>query len=119
MPSVYPSNEFEPLRTCLDGTGRETIELTVADAYAVPVREIRTSSRGRASAAFARQVAMYLAHVALGQTYSAIGRAFGRDRTTVAHACRLIEDCRDDPRTDDLLNTLEGVLGALAQRFRA
>jgi chromosomal replication initiation ATPase DnaA len=119
MQSVYLLEEYKPPRTRLDGTGRETIERTVAGAYAVPVREIRTSSRGRASVAFARQVAMYLAHVALGQNYSAIGRAFGRDRTTVAHACRLVEDRRDDPRTDNLLKVLEAALGVPAGRFRA
>jgi hypothetical protein len=36
-----------------------------------------------------------------------IGRAFGRDRTTVAHACRAIEDRRDDIWFDCRLATLE------------
>jgi chromosomal replication initiation ATPase DnaA len=36
-----------------------------------------------------------------------IGEAFGRDRTTVLHACGVIEDMRDDPRFDDEVSELE------------
>jgi hypothetical protein len=32
---------------------------------------------------------------------------FDRDRTTAAHACRTVEDCRDDPRFDAALDCLE------------
>lgn len=118
MQSVYSPKICESLPIVLGAVGCSVIETTVAAVYAVPVREIRTTSRGNASVAQARQVAMYLAHVALGLNYSAVGRAFGRDRTTVAHACRLVEDRRDDPCTDDLLNTLEQGLGGLAQQVR-
>jgi chromosomal replication initiation ATPase DnaA len=58
----------------------------------------------------ARQVAMYLANVAFGLTYSEIGAIFWRDRTTVAHACAVIEDLRDDPGVDRALAALEWVL---------
>ena len=50
---------------------------------------------------------MYLCHVAFGLDYSAVGRAFRRDRTTVRHACRVIEDSRDAASTDLLLMRLE------------
>jgi hypothetical protein len=43
----------------------------------------------------------------LGLNYSAAGRLFGRDRTTAAHACQLVEDRRDDPEIDRLLEMLE------------
>jgi hypothetical protein len=62
---------------------------------------------------------MYLAHVAFGLSYSEVGRAFGRDRTTAAHACRLIEDRRDEPPVDALLGALEHACGALRQRLSA
>src|SRR5882757_6457100 len=64
--------------------------------------------------AFARQVAMYLAHVAWGLTLTDVGHLFSRDRTTVAHACGLIEDSRDDPMLDRSLELLEGVLRAFS-----
>ena len=58
----------------------------------------------------ARQVAMYLAHVAWGLTLTEAGHVFARDRTTVAHACGLVGDSRDDPVLDRSLELLEGVL---------
>ena len=65
------------------------------------------------AAAFARQIAMYLAHVGFGLSMAEVGRAFGRDRTTVVHACHLIEDRRDDVRFDQLLDHLEQAATAL------
>ena len=65
------------------------------------------------AAAFARQIAMYLAHVGFGLSMAEIGRAFGRDRTTVVHACHLIEDRRDEMRFDHLLDHLEQAAIAL------
>jgi hypothetical protein len=65
------------------------------------------------AAAFARQIAMYLAHVGLGISMAEIGRAFGRDRTTVVHACHVIEDRRDDARFDRVLDHLEEAVRAL------
>lgn len=72
-------------------------------------------SRGSADAAFARQMAMYLCHVGFGISISRVALAFGRDRSTVAHACHLVEDRRDDPAFDQLLCALEqAVRGAPA-----
>ncbi|MGZ8330820.1 MAG: helix-turn-helix domain-containing protein [Rhodoplanes sp.] len=56
---------------------------------------------------------MYLAHVSFGANYSEIGRAFGRDRTTAAHACRVVEERRDDPGLDAILEQLERDCSAL------
>jgi chromosomal replication initiation ATPase DnaA len=53
---------------------------------------------------------MYLAHVHLGLSLSEVGRAFGRDRTTVAHACARIEDSRDDATTERIVACLEEAL---------
>jgi len=79
----------------------------VALAFGVPPRELCAATRRRAPVAFARQVAMYLTHVAYSMPLAHVGAAFGRDRTTASHACRLVEDRRDDPRLDDLLTALE------------
>jgi chromosomal replication initiation ATPase DnaA len=59
---------------------------------------------------------MYLAHVACGLTLTDTGRLFGRDRTTVAHACGVIEDRRDDPLFDRALDLLEWAVPALSRR---
>jgi chromosomal replication initiation ATPase DnaA len=73
-------------------------------------------TRGSPTEAFARQVAMYLAHVGLGLTFTAVARLFGRDRRTVAHACAVVEDRRDALALDRALDLLEGALRLLARR---
>jgi hypothetical protein len=91
------------------------LEAAVAATFAVPVDELRAPFRRRADVAFARQTAMYLAHVVLGLSYSTVGRLFRRDRTTAAHACQLVEQRRDHPATDRLLHMLEGICCDLAR----
>ncbi len=66
--------------------------------------------RGSADVAFARQVAIYLSHTSLGLSYGAAGSFFGRDRTTAAHACRKVEDLREDPAFDTIVDFLERAL---------
>jgi chromosomal replication initiation ATPase DnaA len=86
------------------------IETLVSASLGISVADLRAEKRGRASAAFARQTAMYLAHVHLGLSLSLVGESFGRDRTTVAHACACVEDCRDDPKFERILSCLEAAL---------
>ncbi|MCR4282019.1 MAG: hypothetical protein NUV72_03195 [Bauldia sp.] len=91
-----------------DGYGAaRLVAAIVASAFAVGPNEIRRLGRGKASAAFARQVAIYLSHTRLGFNYTDAGFLFGRDRTTAAHACRTVEDRREDPRVDAILDCLE------------
>ena len=82
----------------------------VASAFGISERELRASTRRCAAVAFARQVAMYLAHVACGYSLTEVGILFQRDRTTAAYACRKIEDCRDDPNLDFCLDCLESAV---------
>lgn len=85
------------------------LEEAVALAFGVPPDELRARSRCCAQVAFARQSAMYLAHIVLGLNYREVGELFRRDRTTAAHACRRVEDGRDDPAIDIRLDMLEGL----------
>ncbi len=93
------------------------IEALVCGALGISLAELRAEKRGRASAAFARQTAMYLAHVHLGLSLSQVGLSFGRDRTTVAHACACVEDSRDDPKFEYVLSCLEAALDRWHQCF--
>jgi chromosomal replication initiation ATPase DnaA len=93
--------------------------IAVAVALGVPLAELNASTRRSPAAAFARQSAMYLAHVAFGLSLSDVGRGFGRDRTTAAHACRRIEDRRDDPAIDALMGSIESACVALRRRLCA
>ncbi|MCB1547710.1 MAG: chromosomal replication initiator DnaA [Hyphomicrobiaceae bacterium] len=88
------------------------IENAVSRVFAVKVDDLQAPTRGRADVAFARQVAMYLAHVGGGLTLTEVGRLFRRDRTTVAHACMIVEDRRDDAGLDASLEFLECVVRA-------
>jgi chromosomal replication initiation ATPase DnaA len=91
----------------------------IAAAFAVSLRDLRARTRRSPEPAFARQAAMYLAHVVLRQNYRDIGRLFGRDRTTAAYARALVEERRDDPALDALLQTLENVCLELARGSQA
>ncbi|MDH4981281.1 helix-turn-helix domain-containing protein [Hyphomicrobium sp. D-2] len=95
---------------------RYAIEHAVVQVFGVSESELRRASRGRANVALARQVAMYLAHVGCGLSLTEAGRLFERDRTTVAHACGVIEDRRDDPLFDRALDLLEWAMPALLDR---
>jgi chromosomal replication initiation ATPase DnaA len=95
------------------------LEAIVACAFDVPVEVVRNTRRGPAPVALSRQVAMYLAHTRFGFSFSAAGAMFDRDRTTAAHACKTVEDCRDDPRFDAALDCLERATDLWPQLSRA
>ena len=106
--------ERGPLRRLPVECVRLVLEHAVTGVFMIPGCELWSDRRGNRRVAFARQVAMYLAHVVCGLTLPEVGALFARDRTTVAHACGLIEDRRDDPGFDRALDLLEGVLRLLS-----
>ncbi len=109
---IETANPVEP-RHWAPGLRRH-VEHSVAFAFGVDVGELRRPTRGPAEAAFARQVAMYLVHVGCGLSLTETGRLFERDRTTVAHACGVVEDRRDDRVLDQALDWLERATRHLA-----
>ena len=82
----------------------------VSRQRAVPPPLLLHRTRGDASVAGARQLAMYLTHVVLRRSYVEVGTLFGRDRTTVRHACARVEELRDQPEIDAELARLEAEL---------
>jgi hypothetical protein len=88
----------------------------VAYAFQVDPADIAAPTRRSPDAAFARQAAMYLTHVVFEMSLARVADAFGRDRTTAAHACHRIEDGRDDPAFDALMDRLETVLRSLPRQ---
>ena len=101
---------------------RQMIDPAVALVFEVNPEDLGAATRRSPRAAFARQVAMYLAHVVCGLSMTEVGVLFSRDRTTVAHACEVVEDRRDDPELDRRVERLEcavtALAGALAWRGR-
>jgi chromosomal replication initiation ATPase DnaA len=116
----YPERR-PPRGAVLHGTSaaRRAIESAVAAVFEVKIHELQARSRGSARTAFARQVAMYLAHVACGISLTDVGLLFGRDRTTVSHACSLVEDMRDDADLDCRLEHLEQAVASLIDALSA
>ena len=93
---------------------KSILEQIVTRVFAIDLDLIRRPTRGRARVAMARQVAMYLAHVVCGLTLTEAGELFGRDRTTAAHACQVVERKREDePEFDRALQLLENVTKGL------
>jgi len=93
--------------------GREQTWLVltaVAHITGVALKDLCAVTRSRPKAAFARQIAMYLSHVVFAMSRSEVGRMFGRDPSTAAHAFRRIEELREDPELDRMLSWLEAML---------
>lgn len=67
----------------------------------------------RRSLCHVRQIAMYVCHVVLQLSMTDIADAYGRDRTTVGHACKVIEDLRDDRAYDEFVSSIERVIEAV------
>jgi hypothetical protein len=86
---------------------RVIIEQTAAHAFDIEPELLSFPSRGRARIALARQAAMYVAHVGLSLSLTQVGQLFDRDRTTVAHACAIVEQRRDDVAFDRAITLVE------------
>ena len=67
----------------------EAIQKTVSDFFHIRLAELKSKRRTQ-HIAFCRQVAMYLCRKLTDSSFPAIGAAFGRDHSTVIHACDLI-----------------------------
>jgi chromosomal replication initiation ATPase DnaA len=87
----------------------------VAATSGVASEAMVSAHRHCARTSAARQLAMYLAHTSFGWPLSAVGDCFGRDRTTARHACRRVEERRDDPAFDAALVEIERLLALTAE----
>ena len=86
----------------------ENIQKTVAEYYKIRVADLLSKRRNR-SVARPRQMAMALCKELTNHSLPEIGDAFGgRDHTTVLHACRKINELRDEDSriSEDYANLL-------------
>jgi|SRR5690606_30679210 chromosomal replication initiation ATPase DnaA len=95
----------------------ECLAEIAAVLFSVPRKALLSPGRTSQAVSRVRQIAMYVCHVELGLGMREIGTGFSRDRTTVAHACRNVEEWREDPDFDRVVHTIEQV-ASLALRFR-
>ncbi len=110
--TLTPTTNVTPLKL-----NSEVVGAVVSSIFQISKDQIFSPQRGKASVAFARQTAMYLTHITCGHSYTDIGCFFGRDRTTVSHACQLIEDKREDPDIDWSLDLMEHSILSLINHF--
>mgnify|MGYP000507152047 CR=1 FL=1 len=78
--------------------------------FNVSGRQLRAAGRTTVPIARVRQIGMYIAHVTLGMKMTAVGAGFGRDKSTVVHACHTIEDLRDDEDFDAIVIRVERLI---------
>ncbi|MBV9468996.1 MAG: chromosomal replication initiator protein DnaA, partial [Abitibacteriaceae bacterium] len=81
----YSTAEAEPVKVDVD-----TIIQVVSDHFKMPVRDILGKKRNK-EIVLPRQIAMFLAREMGAMSYPDIGRAFGRDYTTVIHSYEKIK----------------------------
>lgn len=78
--------------------GIENIQKTVAEHYNIRISDMHSKKKTR-SIARPRQIAMALSKELTNHSLPEIGDAFGgRDHTTVLHACRKVEELREQIR---------------------
>lgn len=113
-PAVIPATDhrMQPLPMPVAVRCRIVRQLTAEMVMLVGERVQQRRDRRRASC-HVRQISMYVCHVILQLSLTDIGFAFGRDRTTVGHACNVVEDRRDDPAYDDFISAIERVVATI------
>ena len=103
-PTLSSLHESRPERVICQSVRLMTAEFIFMSGDRIGMRRER-----RRIACHIRQIAMYVCHVALQMRMSTIGEGFGRDRSTVAHACAVVEDRRDDRDFDEFVGAMERV----------
>lgn len=98
---------MDKLKQTAEDRPRAELAVSIAGAAIGATREDVIGSSRAYRAVLARQVAMYLLHVGGGISLGRTGAAFGRDRSTVAHAVRALELRRDEPAFDTWMQALE------------
>src|SRR5690606_13802898 len=90
----------------------------LAAMFGVSGMELRSPLRCRREVARVRQIGMYVAHTAFGLAVREVAAGFARDRTTVMHACHLVEDMRDDTEFDAIVSTFERIAHSAFAEWR-
>ncbi len=120
---TMPSRAMMPRMAPRGGTRRdevreicEAMQDILAACFSVSGRELRAQGRTRAEICRVRQIGMYVAHVIAGLSMIEVGCGFQRDRSTVAYACHLVEDLRDDPDFERVILMIERIAEAAFAR---
>lgn len=91
----------EEVAACKEAADR--VSCVVAGFARMDPAKLFKSTRGAAKEAFPRQLAMAGLVMELGFSSLTVGRAIGRDKATVDHACRVVEALRGGMEAHDLV----------------
>ena len=103
LKNVFPNNKKKEITM-------EIIQEIVASYFKIKITDLRAKKRTR-NLAFPRQIAMYLCRELTDTSLPQIGNFFGRDHTTVIHACDKITKERNED------NKLNNSIQELIQRI--
>ena len=82
----------------------------VAHALNIEQKKILVPKRSQKNITLARQITSYLMHVACQINISKTARLLKKDRATITHACHKIENQRDNPIFNYMIDHLEAVI---------
>jgi chromosomal replication initiation ATPase DnaA len=116
--SEWPRNRWRLKRLKRDQDAQLLVKC-VSATRGVPLYDLLDGRRGLAAVCEARQLAMYLVHVVLSRPQAVVGRLFGRERSTVYHACHVIEDRRESDVFDAEIERIEQLFAELRDKETA
>jgi len=90
----------------------DLIQRKVSEFFRVTLSDLKAKNRTK-GVAFPRQIAMYLARQLTHSSLADVGRAFGKDHTTVMHAVDKVQNLlHDDPA---LRKTIDGLIQGITR----
>ena len=107
-------------RTC----SRKTLLLNtfvnqmVATAFELKAEQLLNIQNREARTYRARQISMYLMNTSLSLNFVEIADFYGKDRSTVSHACGVIEELRDIVKFDEQICEFEQTIVTVLQLFK-
>ena len=104
MPKVKPQYPGASLPTSYIAKLARTC---VAEVLGISALSLKDPSRGDRQTAFARTLAIHLAHIVAGRRHDDVAREFDRNRSTASHHFEVLENLRDEPQFDTFLTLLE------------
>jgi len=99
--SVYPGATLDTRYVC------RLARYCVAEILECDPLLLIGEARGPRKLAFARQLAIHLAHIVAGRRHEDVAAAFDRNRSTASHHFEVLENLRDVPEFDSFLTMLE------------
>lgn len=101
-----------PLWFALLALVSETLDLDIEEVKKQDPKKRATASPSWMAAAKARRLTVYLINTELGIPQSRIANVVGLSQASISQTCMAVEDMRDDPQVDELLDNLGKALAS-------